>query len=636
MKIKLFPIVTIIISCLLTPSPSPAAIPAEMEFESGPFDLYFSDEPAVEVTSRYPKALSRIAENVTVITAAEIAAANVHTLAEILNRAAGVFVSFNGQDFGSSSTIYIHGSTEDHQHHTLVLLDGIKYNYAISGTAETNGIPVSIIERVEIVKGPASSAWGSALGGVINIVTKKIGKNFRPEGDLFLSYGEAQSSDIRAETKGKAGLAGYYLYAGKQNSDGIRNHRFFDNENIYGKLNLDLPRRSELQIAGGYTQPEQKYFDWPAIGLSAIGKSRDLFSTVSLSSSLSKNLHLTLTAKTFSRKYIQNYKMLDSNNQYQDYIWREENRGVNSRLVRSGKNHTVAAGLDYNRTELDQTIVNGPFLQGSGQPAEADAVPATEEYWAIYLNDTFNRGRLTVIPGFRYDYHSISENFLSPGLGAVYQHRHDTLFRASVARGFSKPNLGNIDGGGSIFSTINADLKPEQVWSWQAGVETSALKLCRLKTTIFFHDLHDVWSRDPDNKVVNTGKNERLGYEIELETIPLHDFSVSTNFTSIYEDNTEKEDDHLYNFNIVLTHARADLWRTELFGHYVWWQARDSNNGQYDDFIWDLSLSKKTILKSAPAKFFFNVHNIFNSSQYWWDLIENQGRWVEAGFALSF
>ena len=46
------------------------------------------------------------------------------------------------------------------------------------------------IDRIEIIKGPASSAWGSALGGVSNIVTKNAGENVRPSGSLYGSYGE--------------------------------------------------------------------------------------------------------------------------------------------------------------------------------------------------------------------------------------------------------------------------------------------------------------------------------------------------------------------------------------------------------------------------------------------------------------
>jgi vitamin B12 transporter len=644
MEIKSAKIILMILAGLPLPLPASGAIPAKITPApiTEPFELYFSDEPVVEATSHYPKALSRISENVTVITAAEIEAANVHTLDEILNRVAGMFVSFNGQDFGSVSTLHIDGSTSAHQHHTLVLLDGVKYNYSSSGTAVTNGIPVAIIERIEVVKGPASSAWGSALGGVINIITKDTGKRRRPDGKVFVSYGEARSSDIRGEAKGSAGKLGYYLYGGKQRSDGLRDNRFFTNENFYGKFRLNLAPQTELQFTAGYSQPEQKYFDYEAIDLGVSGASRDFFTTAIFNGGLSKNLNLTITANAFSRKLQQDYNVLGTglygpaDAQFQDYEWQEDNLSFESRLVRSGETHTTALGLEYNRNELEQRIVNGPFPRGIGLPAEAVATPAREEQLAIYLNDTFTIARLTVIPGLRYDYHSIVENFLSPSLGFVYQFRADTLFRGSVARGFSAPFLGLIDGGGSMFTAVNPDLKPEQVWSGQTGVETAALKFCRLKTTVFFHKLRNSWERNAANEIVNTGRNDRFGYEIELETIPLQAFSLATNLTSIYENNKNGDNDHLYNFNIILSHDRPAWWRTELFGHYVWWQARESDNGHYNDFLWDLSIAKELRIRDRHAKIFLTGHNIFNSSQYWSNLLENPGRWFEAGISLPF
>jgi len=93
---------------------------------------------------------------------------NAHTVAELLNRVPGIFVNFH-QDFGATSFFHIQGSDP---RHVLVLLDGISWKFLSSGSVETNSIPVGIIERIEIIKGPASSAWGSSLGGIINIITR--------------------------------------------------------------------------------------------------------------------------------------------------------------------------------------------------------------------------------------------------------------------------------------------------------------------------------------------------------------------------------------------------------------------------------------------------------------------------------
>ena len=617
----------------------------EVYQETSFFDLYFSEEPVVEVTSRYPKSLSRIAENVSMISAAEIETAHVHTLAELLDRIAGVFVSFNGHDFGSSATLPINGDSTTHSHHTLVLLDGVKMNYNSSGIAETNSLPIGIIDRVEIVKGPASSAWGSALGGVINIVTKEGDKSDRNLNRVYISYGEAASLDGRAEAGGREGNFGYYLYGGASQSDGLRDDRYFDNKSFYGKFQYYLPR-AKIQLTSGYNEPNLKLLELPAMGLGYTNMARDWFTTASFTSSLAANLNLTVAAHYLDRSLLQASTVISigpfgsAGDLFQNFDIPEKSSGFESRLIGTFAHHTLALGLDYNRNKFNQRIISGLFFQGNNLPPEAVAAPASEERWAIYFNDTASFGDLTVIPGLRYDYHSISDDFISPSLGLVYRFRPETFFRASVARGFAAPYLGNISGGGSFFYSINPDLKPEKVWSYQSGLETTTFRFMRLKTTIFYHDLNAIWETNPSGQLVNSGNDQRLGYEIELETLPFHNLALTANLTSIYQE-TETlaglDEDHLYNGNLILTYDQPTFFRAELFGHYGWLLARESNNGSYSNFLWDLNLSRELTLNDGrQAKIFSKVHNLFNGSQYWSDLIPNPERWLEVGLQVSF
>ncbi|MDY6863929.1 MAG: TonB-dependent receptor plug domain-containing protein, partial [Thermodesulfobacteriota bacterium] len=183
--------------------------------------MFYKEEDLVVSPTRHPKPLSYAAENISVITAKEIEEMNAHTVAEVLNRIPGLFINFN-RDFGSGSLLYIQGSEE---RHVLVLLDGISWNFMASGGAETNSIPVGIIKRIEVIKGPGSSAWGSSLGGVVNIITKGVGDTKRPAGSIRPSYGEGNTQDYRGEISGKAGSVGYYLFTGRQDSEGLRSSR---------------------------------------------------------------------------------------------------------------------------------------------------------------------------------------------------------------------------------------------------------------------------------------------------------------------------------------------------------------------------------------------------------------------------
>jgi vitamin B12 transporter len=148
--------------------------------------MYYNEEDLVITPTRFPKPISNVAENITVITAKDIDEMNAHTIAEVLERVPGLFVSFN-RDFGATSLMIIQGSE---QRHVRVQVDGVPWNLLSEGAAETNSIPTGIIQRIEVVKGPASSAWGSALGGIINIITKPAGTTKTPSGTLSMSYGE--------------------------------------------------------------------------------------------------------------------------------------------------------------------------------------------------------------------------------------------------------------------------------------------------------------------------------------------------------------------------------------------------------------------------------------------------------------
>ena len=227
-----------------------------VQAELDQMSLFLEADQLVEAATGSPKPMSQVAENVTIITAAEIEAMNAHTLAEVLNRVNGLIVDGSYTDFGSKSSTLIQGSDYDH---VLVLLDGVRWGYVSYDFPETNTIPVQIIQRVEVIKGPASSTWGSALGGVVNIITRDTGTAARPKGTLSGSYGEHATSDLRADLAGLAGPVGYYLYAGRQESDGIRDTRFFDSQTFYGKLSLPLPRDMELKGSVGYSQPDYKY-----------------------------------------------------------------------------------------------------------------------------------------------------------------------------------------------------------------------------------------------------------------------------------------------------------------------------------------------------------------------------------------
>ncbi|MBV6273348.1 TonB-dependent receptor [Alcaligenaceae bacterium CGII-47] len=124
----------------------------------------------VVTASRTPETLRDVVGDVTVIDQQTLQAAGKDSLAEILSRQPGVqFASTGGPQ--TVTTIFLRGTNSQH---TLVLIDGIRVNGSTNGGVHFPAIDPAAVERIEILRGAASSLYGSdAIGGVINIITKK-------------------------------------------------------------------------------------------------------------------------------------------------------------------------------------------------------------------------------------------------------------------------------------------------------------------------------------------------------------------------------------------------------------------------------------------------------------------------------
>src|SRR5882672_11502473 len=125
-------------------------------------------DPVVVTATRGLSAASTLRDTV-VITREDLEAAGALSLGEILQRKAGIELRATGGP-GQPQTLFIRGSGSAQ---TLVLVDGLRVGSATVGTTSIEHIPLEMIERIEVVKGPMSSLYGpEAIGGVIQIFTR--------------------------------------------------------------------------------------------------------------------------------------------------------------------------------------------------------------------------------------------------------------------------------------------------------------------------------------------------------------------------------------------------------------------------------------------------------------------------------
>jgi vitamin B12 transporter len=615
-----------VISLQLFPIASPVFAQSDADEDIKFLLLYFKEEELyVEAPTRSRKAISQVAENVSVVTANEIKLMNAHTVAEVLNNVTGVQVSMTGGP-GSVALATIQGSDN---RHVSVYVDGVPLNNLSDNVADLGFLTVQNIEKIEIIKGPASSAWGSSLGGVINIITKS-GIKGGPNGAVSASYGERNTGDFRLETSGKNSGLGYYFSAGSLQTDGFRPHNDFSGNNVYAKLTYDITNSTRVQLTTGYDWLTRGTAEIPSQDLFINNKLDTLTSTLSLKSALNKETTLDFSLWHLRQTYIfYNYR-LSSNTELSNNRYVDDDYGLSAKLTYKKQRHNLVLGVDYDSKTLKSNSIAG------------------EEHgltkWAIFFNDTMSLGKMSVTPGIRYDHTNTYGNFTSPSLGMTYRVADATILRAYAARGFSVPPF-VYTFGNNAFLTSNPDLKMENVWSYELGAETSSVKYLWLKLSGFRHEIRDAISIEnvsgPYSHAVSSEKQRRQGLEIELKTVPLYHTSLTSGaaYMTTKDLTTGQTVQNVpqRTYDLGLQYDDEKSLKALLKGHYVYWNAQQNYDGKYNSYIFDLHVTKNIYTRAEQRlEIFMDVHNIFNGTQYLISIYKNPDRWVEVGIRYIF
>ncbi len=177
---------------------------------------YTLKEILVTTPTRKSENQKNIIANTTVITEEEIEQAGLSSLAELLQKQSGIEISNLGGP-GKVSSINIRGTSSTH---SIILLDGMRIGASTSSMTAIENLPLSQIEKIEIVRGPASSLYGQdGIGGVIQIFTKKGREGFHPY--LSIGYGRYQTKQLNAGISGGNKTTSYALNISGTNTDGF-------------------------------------------------------------------------------------------------------------------------------------------------------------------------------------------------------------------------------------------------------------------------------------------------------------------------------------------------------------------------------------------------------------------------------
>ena len=543
------------------------------------------------------------------------------TAAEVLQYVPGVYVEFNGGP-GSMAVARIQGSEV---RHVAVYVDGVPLNQLANPLTDLNYLPVDAIERIEVYKGAASSAWGSSLGGVINIITKEPDAKTPAAGTIRSSLGKADTFKNRANVHGTIQKVGYFLSVTGDHSDGFVDNSAYDQTAVYGKLNYDIGTAGRLNFVysrdkGESEDPLINYPDfWDDI------EQERTYQRLLYETDVTDALSMTVEGRHHEFDALIEDVFADFRMVYNDY--EEESWGGSVRLnYRPNTEHAVNLGYD-------------------GDWGEFDWINYTRKYdtrnWAVYANDTFTRDNLSVNAGLRYDDNRDFGSEVSPSAGVVYRLFDDQapirpMIRAQVAKGFSAPPAAWVKD--PVYGT--PDLNPETAINYQLGSEVWFCKFFRFEVNLFYADVDDLIQYDPDTrKFQNIEKVVRQGVEGILSAsfdFGL-DLSFSGSFTDVEDDTKGETIKDIPKEQYQTSAAYTWQWMTHtLYGKYT------DYNSTYPEtrdkkFVFDYKFNAKLPESIGNrAELFCAVYNIFNSQVVYRSVWPQPDRWAEAGVSVSF
>ena len=203
--------------------------------------------PVVVTGSREPLPLDRLVGDVTVIDEKRIRESSADSLEMLLSREGGIQLSRSGGP-GQSSGVLLRGSSSSS---VVVLIDGVRIGSATLGQADLSALSLASVERIEILRGPGSSLYGSdAVGGVVQIITRRGAGP--PSVAAHAAVGQLKSSEADFSVAGAHGAIDYAAGLGREASDGVSTLLPGD---AFGNHNPDRDgfTRTHAQLRGGFT-----------------------------------------------------------------------------------------------------------------------------------------------------------------------------------------------------------------------------------------------------------------------------------------------------------------------------------------------------------------------------------------------
>ncbi len=593
-----------------------------------------SEYETVIVSAKRIASLKRnLAENTIVFTASDIEQLPARDLSELLTYMPGIDSQLNGQ-FGQSTSLSINGSSA---RQVLLMVDGIPFNTQLSGQASPTQIPLEHIERVELIKGASSSAWGSGLGGVVNVITKDVGDTKVPRGTYTTSYAEFATTKNSLSLSGALKEFGYFLSGSYFRTNGILDVSDVEEKKFFGKLKYDLNDQAALTGSFGYS-------------------GADVFYGVSPTGTLSHQPYNTRYGK-FKYDFNNDNFRFDIAYKYNDQTFTTNTlnpttKAVTFATINSNKYH----GLSLNGSTVlfdDHVLVFGSdfdwhILKSNNFLSSSKSISMQ----APYVNYTLPWNNFDFIGGLRHDHNQQFGSQTSPSLGVVYDFKdtRDSVVRGKISRAFNAPPLLWIYNQDTAFKiNPNPDLKAEKGILYELGFDTKLTSALDFKLSLYRTDVKDAIARVVDSSTFfstqeNFEKFRRQGGQLLLDYKITDEitFYGSGAFNDVENRATGEtvRDQGIarQRYTFGLRYGDKKGWRAHLSGYYNRWSSSPSLEPNDRKPIFNLRITKefKNVQDNIDVEAFLSIHNLTNR-QYWssktFPLAE---KYIEGGVSLRW
>lgn len=493
----------------------------------------------VVTPTKTARSIYEVPSSVSIITAEDIEESDARDLTDLLCSMEGAVV-YDASGVGTQGRLNMRGFWGGMSTHNLVLVDGIPINSAKDKLVDWNMIPLETIERIEVVRGPASALYGdTAFAGAINIITKE--GTVVPQTKVYSSYGSFKTQNHRVNASGTSGNMKYFLNISRKSTDGFREHADYDDIHLTKRLDFSFDPTFNAKLSLGYDWSMRGCLNW-ALTESQLAENREQARPgtendkgKNTKSDLGITLHKdigkiqSLESKFYIRDEEEHSFGTTSGGATREYVEDEEAFGLISRYEVNPKifkvDNSLIFGVDLERNNFRYNEYNAP-----GQirtTARANYV-AVRKRSGLYIQDEVKISEpWSLILGMRYDesdYDFINHpdntrsktkslSATSPKFGTVYVYKENSSIYATIARAFRTPTLAQM----FTYSSSNPDLNPEESDNYEVGLHHQLGDFLAGTLSLYRIEIDDeIWYDSVAREYKNYGETLHKGLESSL------------------------------------------------------------------------------------------------------------------------